>query len=437
MSTGKTLSPFNRTAQHDAKRAAILSQSAKLFNYKGSRATTLRDIAESLGLTKTSLYYYVKTKEELIYQCYMAALNHHHHTLDEIEQSHSSPIDRASAFFLQHFDNWLAAQEGRGPHIAALLEIAALKGAQRKEVESRYIDMFKRLRQHIRDGIALGEIRACESTSVTRAMMGSVDWTFSWLHQVPREQVTSTAREALDIIVHGLYGKAGSYTHRAIAYGDEDDDALQGFNRAEQNRLKQEAFFKTGTWYFNRKGFNGTSLDEIAERLNVSKGAFYYHIKNKEDLLFNCYSRSLEITERIYSEAAQTPDSGLQKIDLSCRRIFHVQNSERGPLIRYNTITALPMARRKKILARTDAANERFGEFIREGIEDGSVRPVSIFVAQNLIAGAVNAAMNIKLWRKVDDLDTAAIEYFDIFFNGLLSRDITPDSRDTGVTGDK
>ena len=67
-------SPFNRTAQHDAKRAAILSQAAKLFNYKGSRATTLRDIAQSLGLTKTSLYYYVKTKEELIYQCYMAAL---------------------------------------------------------------------------------------------------------------------------------------------------------------------------------------------------------------------------------------------------------------------------------------------------------------------------------------------------------------------------
>ena len=309
MSTDKPPSPFNRTAQHDAKRAAILSQSAKLFNYMGSRATTLRDIAESLGLTKTSLYYYVKTKEELIYQCYIAALNHHHSVLDEIEQSHSSPLDKVSAFFLQHFDNWLAAQEGRGPHIAALLEIAALKGAQREEVESRYIDMFKRLRQHIRDGVALGEVRACESTSVTRAMLGSVDWTFSWLHKVPRDQVTSTAHEALDIIVHGLYAKAGSYTHRAIAYGDEDDDTLQGFNRAEQNRLKQEAFFKTGTWYFNRKGFNGTSLDEIAERLNVSKGAFYYHIKNKEDLLFNCYNRSLEITERIYSES-QSSESG-------------------------------------------------------------------------------------------------------------------------------
>ena len=76
-------SPFNRTVQHDAKRTAILSQAAKLFNYQGSGA-----------------------------------------------------MARASAFFLQHFEDWLAAQEGRAPHIAALLEIAALKGTHRKEIEA-------------------------------------------------------------------------------------------------------------------------------------------------------------------------------------------------------------------------------------------------------------------------------------------------------------
>ena len=55
-------SPFSRGAQHEAKRAAILSRAAKLFNTKGARSTTLADVADKLGLTKTSLYYYVKTK---------------------------------------------------------------------------------------------------------------------------------------------------------------------------------------------------------------------------------------------------------------------------------------------------------------------------------------------------------------------------------------
>lgn len=422
MATDKPSSPFNRTVQHDAKRAAILSQAAKLFNYKGSRATTLRDIAESLGLTKTSLYYYVKTKEELIYQCYMATLDHHHRTLDDVESRFQQPVERASAFFLQHFDNWLAARQGRGPHIAALMEIAALKGSHREEVEAGYIAMFKRIRQYLREGIAAGEMRQCDSTSATRAMMGSVEWAFSWLHQIPLDKVSATAREAVDIIGHGLYAGPGEYQSADIDVQDWENPSMPGFNREEQNRMKQEAFYKTGTRFFNKQGFNGTSLDEIAEHLNVSKGAFYYHIKNKEDLLFNCYSRSLDITEQIYDQAATEPGTGIQKIETSCRRIFQVQNSEHGPLVRYNTITALPMDRRKKILKRTDLVNDRFGRFLEDGVADGSVRPVSYFVAQQMIAGALNAAMDISLWRQVDDLDEAAKEYFDVFFNGLRPR---------------
>ena len=59
---------------------------------------------------------------------------------------------------------------------------------------------------------------------------------------------------------------------------------------------------------------------------------------------------------------------------------------------------------------------------VEDGVADGSVRPVSYFVAQQMIAGALNAAMDISLWRRVDDLDEAAKEYFDVFFNGLRPR---------------
>lgn len=415
-------SPFNRTVQHDAKRAAILSQAAKLFNYKGSRATTLKDIAECLGLTKTSLYYYVKTKEDLIYQCYMVALAHHHSNLDEIEAAHPSAMARASAFFQQHFENWLAAQEGRGPHIAALLEIAALKGPHRSEVEARYIAMFKRLREYIRQGIADGSLRECEPTATTRAILGSVDWAFSWLHNIPIARVRATAEEAWDILAHGISAGDGEYIPASISHESEQVELLRGFDREEQNRLKQVAFLKTGTLFFNRQGFNGTSLDEIAEYLNVSKGAFYYHINNKEDLLFRCYCHSLDIMESIREQAALATGNGLKKAELTCRRTFYVQNSDAGPLIRYNTITALPLDRRREILKRTDKANEKFGNFLTEGIEDGSVRSVNRYVAQQLLTGAINAAMHLKQWRKIDNIDSAAIDYFDVFFNGLLPR---------------
>lgn len=415
-------SPFNRTAQHDAKRMAILSQAAKLFNTKGSRATTLKDIAETLGLTKTSLYYYVRTKEELIYQCYMAALNQHHQNLDEVERKYSSPMERASAYFLLHFKDWLAAQEGRAPHKAALLEIAALKGPHRKEVEARYVEMFKRLRQYIREGVEEGAIRKCEPTSVTRAILGSVDWTFSWLQSIPQDQVMEAAKQALDILSHGIYAGTEIYEPADLSDKHRKNIDLQGFNREERNRLKQEAFFKAGTWFFNKQGFNGTSLDEIAEHLNVSKGAFYYHIKNKEDLLYHCYSRSIDITSKIHSQVAEGDHNGFEMAELTCRQIFYFQNSDEGPLVRYTSITALPMERRKQVLKKTEAANKFFGQLLERGINDGSVRNINTFVAQHLITGAVNAAMDIKDWRRIDNIDDAAIDYFDIFFNGLAPK---------------
>jgi len=418
---GKTgSSPFNRTAQHDAKRAAILSQAARLFNFRGSRSTTLLDIAQSLGLTKTSLYYYVKTKEELIYQCYMAALDNIMDGLDAIEGAHSSGLARIQAAMRAHFIDWRDAQEGRRNHTAALLEIASLKDQHRLDVERRYTEMFLRLRQFIRDGIAEGSIRELESTAATLSMIGSMQWSFNWLRTVPMEQFDQIIDGAIDLITYGIANQNSHYQFGDFDFSAAEDSGGDGFNREQQNRLKQEAFFKTGTWFFNKQGFVGTSLDEIAETLDVTKGAFYYHIRNKEDLLYSCYTRSLDISRRIHATAAEL-ESGMDKVDYTLRRAFHVQNSDEGPMIRYNSITALPVPRRKEILKITEQSNNRFGQFMRDGIADGTVRAVNVEVAQELISGAMNASMDLPQWRKVDDVNSASQDYYQMFFNGLAA----------------
>jgi AcrR family transcriptional regulator len=419
---GKTgTSPFNRTAQHDAKRSAILSQAAKLFNGRGSRATTLLDIAQSLGLTKTSLYYYVKTKEELIYQCYLASLDSIISGLDSIERDLDTGLERTQAVMRGHFNQWREAHEGRRNHNAALLEIASLKDQHREDVERRYIEMFLRMRGYIRDGIKDGSIRPLDSTAATLGLVGSMQWSFNYLRTVPMEQFDAVTDGACDLITYGLAGAGAGFKFGSHDFSADVDAHTSGFDRSEQNRLKQEAFFKTGTWFFNKKGFAGTSLDEIAETLHVTKGAFYYHIRNKEDLLYNCYTRSLDILFSIHEAAANLPQ-GINRLDYMLRRSFHVQNSDEGPMIRYNTITSLPVPRRREILKLTDQSNDRFGQYMRDGISDGSVRDIHVEVAQELITGAMNASMDLPLWRRVDNVEQASIDYYDMFFGGLAAR---------------
>ena len=415
-------SPFNRGAQHEAKHSAILSRAAKLFNTKGARSTTLSDVANKLGLTKTSLYYYVKTKEDLIFQCYDAAMHRAHATLDRVEATTDEPLERVLLFMESHIDTILKALSGQADYFAAPLELASLKDEHREALIAEYLRMFTRFRGYIRDGVEQGTIRPCHSTATTRALIGALDWSFYWLYEMPREDAERSGHALRDIVTHGLFAPDLDYQPGKSPVTTETAAPARGFDREAQNRLKQEAFFKAGTRFFNRKGFNGTSLDEIAEHLQVSKGAFYYHFTNKEALLTQCYEYSLDQTEAIYTEVSQSDHSAAEKLDSVCRRVFHIQNSDLGPLIRYNTITALPPPTRRKVLARTEESNNHLGQFVRQGRAAGQFREVDAAVMQNMLEGAINAAMDISEWRRVEDVDDAAVEYFDVFYYGLAPR---------------
>ena len=241
--------------------------------------------------------------------------------------------------------------------------------------------------------------------------------------QHPRaNEVAAKAGEAVDLLLHGIAAKPGRGVPASPSTETASGSSVLGFDRKEQNRLKQEAFFKTGTWYFNKKGFTGTSLDEIAEHLDVSKGAFYYHIKNKEDLLYHCDERSLEILEQIHARAEAAHDTGLERAAYTCRRTFFAQNSEEGPLIRYNSITALPMDRRQEILKRTDASNALFGDLLKQGIADGSVRTIDTYVRPTTYRGCHERRDGTSTSGTKSTISTlAASEYFRALFDGLAA----------------
>jgi AcrR family transcriptional regulator len=58
---------------------------------------------------------------------------------------------------------------------------------------------------------------------------------------------------------------------------------------------------------FTEKGFDGTSLREIAERLGVTKAALYYHFASKDDILMALHMRLHEFGKAALSKMAEDP----------------------------------------------------------------------------------------------------------------------------------
>ena len=420
-STPANRSPFSRGLQRETKRAAVLSCAAKLFNTKGARSTTLADVASRLGLTKTSLYYYVATKEDLIYQCYDANMRQAHDQLDRAEEAYKGGTECLMAFLESQINTTLRSLDGEGDFYAAPLEVASLKAEHREVLEEEYRRLLRRLIDLLNRGIEAGRIRPCNPVVTIRAIVGALDWSFYWLYEMPREQARGVVDVLRDLLTHGLLsssdGAAGGDAATIPPLPAEDE----AFDREAQNRLKQEAFLKAGTRCFNQKGFSGTSLDEIAEQLQVSKGAFYYHFANKEALLTQCFDYTLDQLEQVVARIEQLEAPPAAKLEAACRHIFVLQNSDQGPLVHFNAITALPPKVRQRLLGRLASVHATLENYVALAAEARQFRDIPPGIVIQLLTGALNAAMDLDAWQAIDDINHSAGEYFSVFFSGLAS----------------
>ena len=412
-------SPFSRGLQRETKRAAVLSCAAKLFNTKGARSTTLADVASRLGLTKTSLYYYVANKEDLIYQCYEANVRQAHAQLDAAERDADAPLDQLLYFLESQVATTLRSLDGEGDFYAAPLEVASLTAGHRQALEEGYRRLLRRLIELMQWGIRQGTIRPCNPVVTIRAILGALDWSFYWLYEMPREEATMVSDVLRDLFSNGLLASTGISGTEALPSPEHLPVEEDVFDRDTQNRLKQEAFLKAGTRCFNQKGFSGTSLDEIAEQLQVSKGAFYYHFANKEALLTQCFDYTLDQLERVMARVASLDGSPVMKLEVACRQIFSLQNSDQGPLVHFNAITALPPAVRQRLLTRLGSVHGTLERFIEEAVRERQFRPVPASIVIQLLTGALNAAMDLEEWQSIESVERSAGDYFSVFFRGL------------------
>lgn len=411
--------PFSRTRQRELKRRTIISVASRLFNYQGSKATTLDEIANNLGLTKTSIYYYARNKEELVYMCYVAACDDGDEIFAEAESQASNGLDCLVNFLKVFFTRWDEIDAGRRPHSAMLIEIPVLTPEHRREIEARINNHVQYILDFLQRGMEDGSIARCEPVPTARAFLGLVNWSYVWFGRTPKERRAEVVDQLIDLVKYGI--SSGEYRFHSMEFPEQDTQLVSGFDRERQNLLKRNAFLRAGAMMFNERGYRGTSLDEVTQQLDVTKGAFYYHIETKEDLLYQCFQRMLELESETIENAFKMGRSGAEKIEFVLRRLFNIQHSEEGPLIGYRSLLSLNEERRHEILAETLRLSDELGKLISEGIEDGSIRNVDPQIIENAIAGTVDGAPDIAKTMRIDDIEATSADYLQLFFNGIAS----------------
>src|SRR5438270_11014484 len=84
-------------------------------------------------------------------------------------------------------------------------------------------------------------------------------------------------------------------------------------NRRRDPETKREAVLQTAAQLFIEKSYSRTSLNDVAERLSITKPALYHYFDNKEQILLECYRIGSAMIEEILNDIAAHCGTGLEK----------------------------------------------------------------------------------------------------------------------------
>jgi AcrR family transcriptional regulator len=295
----KSSAARTRRSAAKSRRAELLDEAARELNSKGISLTSLTDVADRLGFSRASLYYYVEDREDLMFQVYLRSSEIMARHLGEVAQFGRSALQVVADFVSRILD------PGE-PEIAALSEIGLLGQSERETVLGIYEAVVARLASVLETGAKHGEIRHCDFPIVARTIISVV-------HSIPLQSPLAhllgikrpeLIAAATDVLTSGWAANRTLPVHAPVV----DLSGLVThpgglFDRAALFEAKREKILAAASLLFNRRGVDTTSLDDIATAVGATKRTLYHHVGDKQTILSACYARTYRIFTFIREQA--------------------------------------------------------------------------------------------------------------------------------------
>jgi TetR/AcrR family transcriptional regulator, cholesterol catabolism regulator len=185
-----------------AKSGEILTAAMELFSRKGYAATSMRDIADAVGLQAGSLYFHIRGKEDLlvgiIEQVREAFLSNGEAALAD----RSRPVAERLRRFVDAHLKLIA--EDRAASVVFLQEWRSLEGEQLAMVRD-YRDQYEAmLVKLLKEGVQNGEFRDIDPQLTAVAILSLLNWTYTWYRPDGPLSATDLGDFFTDLLITGV-----------------------------------------------------------------------------------------------------------------------------------------------------------------------------------------------------------------------------------------
>ena len=153
---------------------------------------------------------------------------------------------------------------------------------------------------------------------------------------------------------------------------------------------KRDRILKAAATCFNEKGYSGTSLKDVARHLGLTDAALYYYVRNKEELVYQCYLRAAELGRQAMERGIAEGKTGFEQAMLYIRYHIEIMVGDEGPVAIMSEIPSLKRSHRNEILQVSRRHSAGFEAILQRGIEDGSIAPCDVRMTGNAVMGSIN-----------------------------------------------
>jgi len=196
------------TPRKELVREEFLTKAADVFEKKGYASTTIQDVAQALQLSRSALYHYFKSKDEILEAL---VLEHTEHAAEQMEEKfagrNGSPSDQLRELLVSSINGRMTG----GPRLRVLDQLAAEMPPDIKlkfdHGRRRVLDLYTRL---IQKGIDAGELRPLDARTAAFAILGIASWTSWWYSPTGRKSPEELASVLVDVAFNGIAQPEGS-----------------------------------------------------------------------------------------------------------------------------------------------------------------------------------------------------------------------------------
>ncbi|MCL5265599.1 MAG: TetR/AcrR family transcriptional regulator [Chloroflexi bacterium] len=180
---------------------SIIAAAVQLFRTKGYHATTVREIADRLGVTSAALYYHVSSKEQILCEIFDKAMTAAERRLDRL-MSLDVPTDKRLELIIHE-------------HVMATLDEAPLMAVFFNDVEHLPSDSYQaaverkkkyqdRIVEVFKEAIAQGILQDIDPELAVFGILGMCNWMHHWYRPDGRKSPDDVAQLFANMVLQGI-----------------------------------------------------------------------------------------------------------------------------------------------------------------------------------------------------------------------------------------